>query len=215
MKHKSILIGLLTLIIFASNSFGENRLNSRLFYSKPPLFYSKSKTSIDLSKFEINVLKPIDNREDFYGVIAYKDKKVQQLDEFFQYPTMIEIQKKIIYDLRAFGMSNKPDSTKSKISIKTVVDIFYPDVRGFIWGKSFAKVRIQITAKSNDNELINKRYESFYITDGTDKEFEGSMTMTIEQGANVTIGMTLRKALDEFYNDLNEKIKTKKEIPNA
>ena len=33
--------------------------------------------------------------------------------------------------------------------------------------------------------------------DGTDKEFEGKMTMTIEQGANVTIGMTLRKALDE------------------
>jgi len=34
------------------------------------------------------------------------------------------------------------------------------------------------------------------------------MMMTIEQGANVTIGMALRKALDEFYNDLNEKIKT-------
>jgi hypothetical protein len=209
MKHKSILIALVTISIFSCNSFGQNRLNSRLFYSKPPLFYSKSKTSIDLSKYEIDVSKPIDNREQFYGEVAYKNKKVQPLDEFFEYPTMIEIQRKIIYDLRAFGMSKiSSDSTKNKISIKTIVEVFYPDVRGFIWGKSFAKVRLLITAKSNESELINKKYESFYITAGTDKEFEGSMMMTIEQGANVTIGMALRKALDEFYNDLNEKIKT-------
>jgi hypothetical protein len=209
MKHKSILFIIITIFLFTSNSFGQNRLNSRLFNSKPPLFHSISKTSIDLSKYEINVTKPIDNREQFYGEVAYKNKKVQPLDEFFEYPTMIEIQRKIIYDLRAFGMSKTfSDSTKSKMSIKTIVEVFYPDVRGFIWGKSFAKVRLLMTLKLNDGELINKKYESFYITDGTDKEFEGSMTMTIEQGANVTIGMALRKALDEFYNDLNEKIKT-------
>jgi hypothetical protein len=61
-------------------------------------------------------------------------------------------------------------------------------------------------ARSGDIEWINKKYESFYITNGTDKEFEGSLLMTIEQGANVTIGIALRKALDEFYDDFKEKI---------
>lgn len=207
MKYKFI-IALLATTVLIANSFGQNRLNSRLFYSKPALFYSKPKINIDLSNYEINVLKPIDNREQNYGEKAYKNKKVQQLDEFFEYPTMVEIQRKIIYDLRGFGMDNKSDSTKSKISVKTFVDVFYPDVRGFIFGKSFAKVRLLISAKSNDRQLIDKKYESFYITAGTDNEFEGSSMMTIEQGANVTIGIALRKALDEFYNDLNEELKT-------
>ncbi len=205
MKYKFI-IALLATTVLITNSFGQNRLNSRLFYSKPALFYSKSKINIDFSNYEINVLKPIDNREQNYGEKAYKNKKVQQLDEFFEYPTMVEIQRKIIYDLRGFGMGNKSDSTKSKISIKTIVDVFYPDVRGFIFGKSFAKVRLLISAKSNDRILIDKKYESFYITAGTDKEFEGSAMMTIEQGANVTIGIALRKALDEFYNDLSKEL---------
>jgi len=194
--------------ICGNNLFGQNRINSRLFRLKPPLYNSKSKVEhIDLSIFNIAVNKPIDNRSKFYGEIVYKDKMVQQLDEFYQSPTMIEIQEKLNSDLRAFGMNNTLDSTKRKMEINTIVEVFYPDVRGFIWMKSFAKVRLSITAKSKDIELINKTYESFYITDGRDKEFEGSMMMTIEQGANVTIGIALRKALDEFYADLKEKIK--------
>lgn len=208
MRSKVLLITIVIMSISGNNLFGQNRINSRLFRLKPPLYNSKSKVEhIDLSIFNITVNKPIDNRSKFYGEIVYKDKKVQQLDEFYQSPTMIEIQKKMDSDLRAFGMNNALDSTKRKVEINTIVEVFYPDVRGFIWMKSFAKVRVSITAKSKDIELINKTYESFYITDGRDKEFEGSMMMTIEQGANVTIGIALRKALDEFYADLKEKIK--------
>ena len=195
--------------IFGNISFGQNRLNSRLFYLKPPLFYSPSQIrNFDLSNFNVKVSEPIDNRKNFYGEIVYKRKKVQQLDEFFQYPTMIEIQRKIKYDLSSFGVSGKTDTIKNEIIIAPIIEVFYPDVRGFIWAKSFAKVRLIIIATLNDKELLNKKYESFYITNGTDKEFEGSMMMTIEQGANVTIGMALRKTLDEFYNDLNDEIKT-------
>jgi hypothetical protein len=208
MRSKVLLITIVIMSICGNNLFGQNRINSRLFRLKPPLYNSKSKVEhIDLSIFNIAVNKPIDNRSKFYGEIVYKDKKVQQLDEFYQSPTMIEIQKKMDSDLRVFGMNNALDSTKRKVEINTIVEVFYPDVRGFIWMKSFAKVRVSITAKSKDIELINKTYESFYITDGRDKEFEGSMMMTIEQGANVTIGIALRKALDEFYADLKEKLK--------
>jgi hypothetical protein len=194
-------------IFIVGNSYGQNRLNSRLFYLKPPLYNSKSKIEdFAVVSSVITVLEPIDNRNQFYGEVVYKNKKVQKLEEFFQLPTMIEIQNKIISDLSSYGVDISRDSTNTGIVIKTIVEVFYPDVRGFIWGKSFAKVRLKMIAKSGDIELINKKYESFYITNGTDKEFEGSMLMTIEQGANVTIGMALRKVLDEFYDDFKEKI---------
>jgi hypothetical protein len=188
-------------------TYGQNRLNSRLFYLKPPLYNSKSKIEdFAVITSGITVLEPIDNRYQFYGEVVYKNKKVQKLDEFFQLPTMVEIQNKISSDLSSFGVAINKDPTNTGIVIKTIVEVFYPDVRGFIWAKSFAKVRLIIVAKSGDIELINKKYESFYITNGTDKEFEGSMLMTIEQGANVTIGIALRKALDEFYDDFKKKI---------
>lgn len=99
------------------------------------------------------------------------------------------------------GASDSTDTVRNEIFITPVVEVFYPDVRGFFWVKSFAKVRLVMIAKLANKELINKRYEYFYITDGTDKEFEGSVVMTIEQCGNVTIGMALRKVLDEFYKD--------------
>ncbi len=199
-KFLFVIIG----VSFLGNiSFAQNRLNSRLFHTKPPLFYSPSQIkNLDLSGFAIYVEEPVDHRSDFYGEVVYKKKKVQQLDEFFEKPTMIGIQQKIKYDLSLLGASDSTDTVRNEIIITPVVEVFYPDVRGFFWVKSFAKVRLVMIAKLANKELINKKYEYFYITDGTDKEFEGSVVMTIEQCGNVTIGMALRKVLDEFYNDL-------------
>ncbi len=208
MKLKRLLLPLILLTFLGNISYGQNRLNSRLFYLKPPLFNSKTKIeNFDLSRYSITVSELIDNRSQFYGEEVFKNKKAQPLDEFFQLPTMIEIKNKISSDFSSFGISANNKSSDNRIKIITIVEVFYPDVRGFIWAKSFAKVRLNMTAELNETELIKKTYESFYITDGTDKEFEGSLMMTIEQGANVTVGMTLRKALDEFYNDLNENLK--------
>jgi len=61
-------------------------------------------------------------------------------------------------------------------------------------------------AMLNDSTIISKRYQSRYSTDGLDKEYEGSIISTIEQGANVTLGISLRKALDQFYTDLGRVI---------
>jgi hypothetical protein len=208
MKIKQLISLIFTLFLFGNISFGQNRLNSRLFYLKPPLFNSQTQTKeIDLSDFSIKVSELIDNRSKYYGETVYKKKKVEQLDEFFQYPTMIEIQRKIKSDFSFLRVPDKADFKSKVIVITPIIEVFYPDVRGFIWAKSFAKVRLIMIASLNDKELINKKYESFYITNGTDKEFEGTMMMTIEQAANVTIGMTLRKSLDEFYIDLNNEIK--------
>jgi hypothetical protein len=208
MKQKIFILTLALFSLIATVSDGQNRLNSRLFHTRPPLFNSVSKVeNFNLSGYIFHVFEPVDKRSHFYGEVVYKNKKVHPFDTFFQSPVEIEIQHKITSDLLSFGMSYRNDSTKNNISINTDIEVFYPEVIGFIWGKSFAKVRLLITATSKGTILISKRYESFYITAGTDKEFEGSMMMTIEQGANITIGMALRKALDQFYTDLKEKIK--------
>lgn len=209
-QQMKIRISLILLVIFSVStgiSFAQNRLTSRLFYQHPSLFYSKTQISnFNLSEYDIEVAEPIDQRKNYYGEIAYKNKRVMRLDEFFSSPAMTEIQRKIQSDVRVFGAEIIPGNKKNKITILTIVEVFYPDVRGFVFGKSFAKVRLNMTAVMEDKELLSKKYESFYITNGTDEEFEGSMMMTIEQGANVTIGMTLRKVLDQFYNDLKEKL---------
>lgn len=133
-----------------------------MFHSNPALYYNNSKVeNFNLSRYVIYVFEPVDNRSQFIGEEIYRNKKVQPLEDFFQSPTMIEIQHKITSDLNSFGMYYTNDSTKNKISITTNVEVFYPDVRGFIWAKSFAKVRLLMTAKSKGIILISKKYESF------------------------------------------------------
>jgi hypothetical protein len=210
-NYRRHLLSLFLISLLCSNLNGQNRLNSRLFYLKPPLFISKTKIEdFNISKYKIFINLPVDSRSKYYGEYAYKKKKVQLLDEFFQLPTMEEIQRKIHYDFSSFGMKDDKDSSKEILQISSNIEVFYPDVRGFIWAKSFAKVRLILTGTLNEKELINRKYESFYITDGTDKEFEGSMLMTIEEGANVTIGIALRKALDDFYLELKNQLLTHK-----
>ncbi len=187
-----------------AHSFAQNRFNSRLFFVKPPLFNSKSKvTSLLLSRFDVSVSLPVDNRSEFYGEVVYKKIKVHPMVEFFQSPAMVEIQNKIKSDVRKFELSRTRITPHTKIAIEPAVEVFYPRVK-FIQGKSFAKVRLALTATLSDSLLVSNTYESFYITDGTDNEFEGSLLMSVEEGTNITIGMALRKTLDQFYTDLNE-----------
>ncbi|MBS1506500.1 MAG: OmpA family protein [Bacteroidetes bacterium] len=192
------------LLLCATSAFGQNTLNARLFYVKPVLYHSKSKaTRLNLSRYDVVVALPEDHRADFYGELVYKNTKVHALDEFFRSPTMNEIQSKIEEDLKKFNVGKARNVHHDKIGIATAVEVFYPKVSGFLNGKSFAKVRLALIATLNDSLLIKNTYESFYITNGVDHEFEGDLDMTVEDGTNVTIGMALRQTLDQFYNDLN------------
>lgn len=160
-------------------------------------------TRLNLSRYDVVVALPEDHRADFYGELVYKNTKVHALDEFFRSPTMNEIQSKIEEDLKKFNVGKARNVHHDKIGIATPVEVFYPKVSGFLNGKSFAKVRLALIATLNDSLLIKNTYESFYITNGVDHEFEGDLDMTVEDGTNVTIGMALRQTLDQFYNDLN------------
>lgn len=202
----SIVFSLMFTILLCSLPLSaQNKINSRLFYSKPPLFNSKSKAGkIDFSLYDITVTLPVDEREKYYGEVIEKNKKTHFIEDFFESPTMNEIQKKMKSDFSVFNTRKKHSGTQKKITINSTVEVFYPMLEGFVNRKSFAKVRLAITALLNDQLLINRKYESVYITNGVDNEFEGNVLMTAEEGENVTIGMALRKTLDQFYSDLNK-----------
>jgi outer membrane protein OmpA-like peptidoglycan-associated protein len=191
-------------LILADVSLGQNKINSRLFYSKPQLYNSKSRiTHFDLSAYEVVVSLPTDNRNKFYGETVYKNIKTHELEEFFESPTMVEVQNKLNFDLKKFKANRHPNS-QNKLLISPSVEAFYPKVHGFIKGKSYAKVRLEISTALNGSMIFTKKYEELYVTNGMDNEFEGDITMTIEEGENVTLGMALRKVLDQFYFDLNK-----------
>jgi outer membrane protein OmpA-like peptidoglycan-associated protein len=188
----------------ALGAVGQNTFNSRLFYAKPALFNSKSKVMhFNLSRFDAVVALPEDHRAEFYGEAVYKNTKVHELEEFFRTPTMNEIQNKMEADLKKFGLGKARNVHHDKLGLAANVEVFYPKVSGFLNGKSFAKVRLALITTLNDSLLIKNTYESFYITNGMDHDFEGSLDMTVEDGTNITAGMALRQALDPFYNDLN------------
>ncbi len=115
---------------------------------------------------------------------------------------MVEIQNKIKSDLSGFK-SKKKIIPQKDLTVNTSVEVFYPKLRGFIKARSFAKSkRLAVAAIENNITLINRKYESLYVTNGMDNDFEGDVSMTVEDGENVTVGMALRKCLDQFYSDL-------------
>lgn len=206
-KRNLIYLILVFQLLLSLKVVSQNRLGSRAFYNHPNLYDSKSQVNWIKNKAYI-VLEPIDNRVDFYGEIVYKKKRVQQYNDFWKELITTEIQEKIIRDLNHLT-SMEPLGVKStdSITILPTIEVFYPDVRGFIWGKSFAKVRINFKVfRDNNNILFERKYDSFYISSGRDSEWEGKMFETIENGANITIGIALRKVLDNFYKDLNKEL---------
>jgi outer membrane protein OmpA-like peptidoglycan-associated protein len=192
------------LLLGVKISLSQNKINSRLFYLKPPLYDSKSKIrKINFSAFRVLISVPKDEREKFYGEVVYKKLKIKPLEEFFKTPTINEIQKKIELDFKRLGASQTQTANQPMVVINPSVEIFYPKVAGFVNGKSFAKVRLHFTALKNDSLVMNNTYESFYLTNGLDNDFEGQLDMTVAAGINVTLGMALRMTLDQFYSDLN------------
>ena len=189
---------------------GQNKLNSRLFYLKPHLYHSKSKiNNLDLSRYDVSIALPVDDRDEFYGEVIYKDIKAHQLEEFFKSSTVAEIQSKIEEDFKKFRSVHKNSSPHKKLAINTSVEVFYPKLNGFVHRKSFAKVRLAIITLLSDSLLIRRKYESLYVTNGMDKGFEGDVSMTVEEGENVTVGMALRESLDKYYTDLNQVLSLK------
>ena len=185
-------------------------MNSRLFYVKPKLYHSKTKiNNLDLSRYDVSIGLPVDDRDKFYGEVVYKDVKTHQLEEFFKSSTVAEIQNKMEEDFKKFKSVHKSTSPKKKMLVNSSIEVFYPKVNGFVHRKSFAKVRLEIITLLLDSLLTRRKYESLYVTNGMDNGFEGDVSMTVEEGENITVGMALRESLDKYYKDLSQVLSLK------
>lgn len=193
-------------ILLNLNLIAQNRLFSRLYYLKPP--FHNSLTRVYPKKFvncKLIITNPEDKRNDYIGESVYKRKKVIYYKDFWNISIQEILTTKINNDLKTSGFIGRLKMDTSQIlKIEPIIEVFYPDVRGIFWGKSFAKVRLKMKVFLNDKLIIENKYESFYITNGNDDEWEGKTFETIENGANITIGICLRKTLDKFYKDLYE-----------
>jgi len=161
--------------------------------------------------YSVRVERGIDNRFDFLDEIVYRDIRQGEIEEIWDMSANYSLREKIIRDLKSnslfLAVHNDDTVSQANVKIYPVIEIFYTDVRGFLfWCKSFAKVRLSIRVTMDDKEIINDKFESFYLTKGSDSEWEGSKWQTIEEGANITIGVALRQTLDKFYYALESKL---------
>jgi len=182
----------------------DNRMNSRLFFMSPKLHNSQPQNStLDLTGYGYRVAAPIDNR--------HNGSHEPFINDFFRESPMQEIKTKIETDMVYFGAEPMDIDHQNLISIRPTVHVFYPDVKGHMWSNCKATVNLGMTATQDGATILNKNYRMVYTSSGLDREYEGRVVTTIEQGANITLGITLRKTLDQFYADL-AKVIPKKQI---
>jgi hypothetical protein len=151
----------------------------------------------------MNILTPIDNRKDFIGELVTKRIEVQEYKDFWSSPLASIITDKLSSDLKSLGVV---DNANEIINIQPIIEVMYTCPRGFIWLKCYSKVRMRFIVNKSGIEIINNTFESTYFTAGTDSEYEGKMTDTIENFANITLGICLRKSLDKFYSELKTRL---------
>jgi len=178
-----------------------NQLNSRLFSMKPALYLSKTKTSqeersgISFQKIEI-----VDSRsgleKDYLG---FKNEII----DFWKNNISESIDSKIAEDLG----KEKVHSLSSQNTLKIEVKSFYANISGFFWGTTRAVVWLKVSIRNDNQVVLENEYKDMYKTDGTDKDYEGPIVDTIEGGANIAIGMTLRITLDKFYKEYEKILK--------
>ena len=117
------------LLLRVKISLSQNKINSRLFYLRPPLYDSKSKIrKINFLAFRVLVSTPKNEREKFYGEVVYKKLKVKPREEFFKTPIINEIQKKIELDFKRLGASQTQTAKQPLVVINPTVEVFYPKV---------------------------------------------------------------------------------------
>lgn len=176
-------------------------VGGRLYNSEP------NTRNLYLGGYRILLKSPVDHQAMYYGESTSKGRKVKDVGMLYGRPTVEEIDSKIKFDLTHYGADWDNQSSRKQIKISTTVDVFYPEVVKTGWMRTCAKVRLGMKASLNDSMLVSKNYESSYTSFGLDKVYEGTgIFPTLDEDADVTLGITLRKTLDQFYTDLSRSL---------
>jgi hypothetical protein len=179
-----------------------NRLDTRIFRNHPRLFFPSRILEQNSTKYVLTMQDVLDDRPKHFGDTAYQDVIITPYEDFWKDSLPKELTN---WMTNAFANDitprNASDRKPASVSVKVVQ--FFPAAFGFMWVKSFAKVRLEFRVRSEGHELFSDTCDASYLTTGMDSQWEGSLFQTIEQGTNITIGIALGKCYDQFQSGFN------------
>ena len=209
------LLGLSLLILSITlTSCTTNRLYGRLFYKKPILHSSPSRfvpsKAVDV---DIQVEPAVDQRSKYRGTKIAPYQIEAGIADFWKETVSDMVTYRMRSDLVNIGWRKQKGDKTISVKVYPHILIFYPYIEGILWSKAYGFVRIGFVVTINEETLLLKEYDWNYITDGTDKDYEGPLADTIENAANVAMGICLRNVLDRFYSDLENLLKGPEIMP--
>jgi hypothetical protein len=216
LKHSPFfLLGPSLLILSITlTSCATNRLDARMFYKKPMLHSSPSRfvpsKAVDV---DIQVEPAVDQRSKYRGSKIAPYEIEAGIADFWRETVPDMVTYRMRSDFVNMGWRKQKDDKTISIKVYPHVLIFYPYIEGILWLKAYGFVRIGFVVTINEETLLLKEYDWNYVTDGTDKDYEGPLVDTIENVANVAMGICLRNVLDKFYGDLENLLKGPEIMP--
>jgi hypothetical protein len=159
--------------------------------------------------FTLVVAMPSNCRPQHYGQpIAGTKWKAVSTDATLGSDATKLIQQRMVEALQTSGLfahvttqTNGPDD----VILKTEVDAFCSQVRGFLIDRVVGITSLQVTVEQNGRVLSRHQYEAV-VTDA-DPEYTGSQVCMIEQAMKVTmmdsLRVTMKKMLAQFETDLS------------
>jgi hypothetical protein len=210
----SLLWALLLTLSITLTSCATNRLDARMFHKRPILHSSPSRfipsKAVDV---DIQVEPAIDQRSKYRGTKIAPYQIEAGIADIWRETVPDMVTYRMRSDLVNMGWRKQKDDKTISIKVYPHILIFYPYIEGILWLKAYGFVRIGFVVTINEETLLLKEYDWNYITDGTDKDYEGPLVDTIENAANVAIGICLRNVLDRFYGDLENLLKGPETTP--
>lgn len=154
--------------------------------------------------YTIVVAVPVDDRTQHYGEPVAKTKWAGcSTDPLWTTDAPELIQKRLIQELASSGLFAKVTTNSTgatDIMLKTEIDAFCSQVRGFLIDRVAGIVSLHVTLEQNGKILVDRKFEKV-VTDA-DKEYTGSQVTFIEQAMSVTMADSLRELLKDIIKQL-------------
>jgi hypothetical protein len=154
--------------------------------------------------YAIVVTTPVDHRSEHYGesVAGTKWKTVSTNPLWTADATKL-IQDRLVNELTSsglFAIITTNSTGSADFILKTEIDGFCSQVRGFLVDRAAGIVSLRITLEQNGKILVDRKFERV-VTDA-DKEYTGSQTTFIEQAMNATLADSLHEVLKDIVKQL-------------
>jgi len=174
-----------------------NRLDARIFRNRPDLYFSEVRIASNPHAPVYLVENVFDKRAEHFGELVYDDLKVDGYPDFWKTSVEREIRLwfgKYLDSSRGISKRTGIDT----IHLGLEIEQLFPAAVGFGWSRAFGKVRIKFENSRYDELPVSFVCEDLYVSYGLDREWEGSLFQTVEQAANIALGISLKHCANQF-----------------